>query len=294
MSFAITALLPWVLLGASLALTPLLERALAPWLFTVGIPCMTTVVVIATAASVAAVAAVGLTAHSVAANILGATLLAVVSWRVVIVTRHAWRVLKNYRAARPFARATASGTDVLVIDDPVPDAFASPVGPGVVVITTGMRDVLRSDEISALIRHERAHLRYRHAVWIQLCELCAQLNPMMVSTVRAVRHAAERHADEVAATDNRPALLRAIARASLARTYARRSPNASDLHGGGGDVVRRIQALSDPSPTTRSKRGVVVAASIALAALVVSAALGDVVQDCAAPEKGEPPTAVFR
>lgn len=294
MSFAITAVLPWVLLGASLVLTPRLERALAPRFFTVGIPCMTAAVVVATATSVAAVAAVGLSEHSVPAHILGAALLALAAWRLAVVMRHAWRVWMSYRAARPFARATASGTDVLVVDDPVPDAFASPVGPGVVVITTGMCNALRPDEVSALIGHERAHLRYRHAIWIQLGELSAQLNPIIASTVRAVRHAAERHADEVAAADNRTALLRAIARASLATADTRRSANSSDLHSDGGDVVRRIRALTAPSPTTTPKRAVVVVSSIAIAALMVSAALGDVVEDCAAPEKGEPPTAVFR
>lgn len=294
MSFVLTAALPWLLLAGCVAITPRLERSLTPLVFTMALPCTTAALAAASATSATAVGAVGVCSDSVPARVLGTALLATVAWRLVSSGRHARYVRASRRATIPFARARPAGSDVLVIDDPEPDAFATPVGSGVIVITAGMCQTLRPEELSALIEHERAHLRYRHSMWIQLCEFSARLNPMADSVVGAVRHAAERHADEVAATAGRGALVRALARAALARSDQRRPPDVCALHGGGGDVVRRVRALTEPTLPASPKRGAAALALVALVAVVLTAALGDVVQDCVAPEAGEPATAVFR
>lgn len=294
MSFVLTAALPWVLLTICVAMRLRLEQSLTPLWFTIALPCTAATLAVATATSVTAVGAVCLGSGSGPARFLGIALLVAVAWRLASSVRHARRVRSSRRATSHFARARPPGSDVLIIDDPEPDAFATPIGPGVIVITAGMCRTLRPEELSALIGHERAHLRYRHSLWIQLCELSAQLNPMAASIAGAVRHAAERHADEVAATADREALVRALARAALARSDHRRPPDARALYGAGGDIVRRVRALTELTPRATSKRGVAALVLTALVAVILTAGLGDVVQDCVAPEAGEPATAVFR
>jgi len=293
-SFALTAAAPWALLITCVAIAPWLEHALTPLWFTIAVPSTIATLSIATVASAIAGAAVSLESNSVPARILGVVLLASVAWRLSATARHGGRVRASRRANLPMERATARGSDLLVIDDPEPDAFAVPTRRGVVVVTVGMCRALDSDELSALICHERAHLRYRHSAWIQLCEFAARINPIATPVTGSVRHAAERHADEVAASAGRRSLVRALARASLARSAHRRPPGACALHSSGGNVVRRIRALTEPAPPPTPKRAVAALALFALVTVAVTAALGDVVVDCVFPEPGESATAVFR
>ncbi|MFW0796958.1 M56 family metallopeptidase [Gordonia sp. CPCC 205515] len=293
MTFTITVLAPWVLLAICVALTPWFERALTPILFTVAIPGTVAVLCAATAASAIAIAAVLLTSGEPWLRLIGLALLATVVWRLLVLMRHAGRVLASRRANAPFTRAATPGSDVLVIDDPEPDAFAVPTGKGVVVVTAGLCRVLPPDELSAVIRHERAHLRHRHYAWIQLCEFAARVNPLADPITRAVRLAAERHADQAAARGGSRPLLRALARTSLVRSARGRAPDSDALHGNGSDVVQRIRALTEQTRPATPKRGLAALAVATVAAVVIIAGLGDVVEDCVSPEPGEPPSAVF-
>lgn len=143
-----------------------------------------------------------------------------------------------------------------------------------------------------MIEHERAHLRFRHTFFTQTVELAAQFDPVLRPVVGHVRHAAERHADEWAARYDRHAAMSAVAKTVLLRAHLAR--HSTSLSSTGGDVVRRVRALTAPAPAP-ARRSVVVAALVSIAAFAaISLGLLDVAQDVIVPEVGENPTSVFR
>ncbi len=207
--------------------------------------------------------------------------------------RHGIAVAASLRAGRAFRRSPHKRGGLLVIDDAVPDAFAVPGRGGCVVVTTAMLDELDGPgERAAVLAHERCHLRRRHHLFIQAAELAACLNPLLRRWRSVVRFAAEREADECAAAGDRPAALRALARASLA---SHGCPDRSEGALGvlGADVGRRAAALRAPRPRPQRRRWVA-AALIALAALGCDGYLAaDLVQDRVVPESGESASAVI-
>ena len=160
------------------------------------------------------------------------------------------------------------------------------------VITTGLMKALSDRELRAVLEHERAHLRHRHSVWIQLCEIAVRFDPILGPLTATVRHAAERHADESAARLGRRETQTAIARIALLRTHL--DHGTRTLASTGGDVVRRVQALGEP-PQHRPDRAIVAGGLVLVIAFTaISAALFDVAQDVVAPETGEAATSIFR
>lgn len=132
----------------------------------------------------------------------------------------------------------------VILEDAEPRAFAVAGLHGRVVVTTAMVAALSSAERAALLAHERAHLRHRHHVWIQLAEVSAVANPALRRVPGVVRLMAERWADEDAArsTGDRRTTAEAIGHAALARGGPRR-PTSAALSATGGDVPQRVQAL---------------------------------------------------
>lgn len=147
--------------------------------------------------------------HVVARTVAGALLAAMV-WRTVEAARHLHRVAENLRVAAEFGRRADPLTRTLIIDEAAPDAFAVSSGGGAVVITSGLAQMLSPAELDAIVAHERAHLRYRHNVSIQVTETAAHLLPWLRVVSAAVRHQAERQADECAALDDRKSALHLI------------------------------------------------------------------------------------
>src|SRR5207253_10714450 len=134
-------------------------------------------------------------------------------------------VFRAVRAVRDLRIAAAACRDLpsaagglVVLDDAMPDAYAVPGLSGRVVVSTGMLRALRADERRVLLAHERAHLAHHHYAYVQLVSLAAAANPLLRPVVRAVRDAAERWADEVAAHEvgSRRLAAQALARAGLA------------------------------------------------------------------------------
>lgn len=200
----------------------------------------------------------------------------------------------------PAAVEPATATDDVadaewvVIDAALPEAYAVPgkLGPqrgwpwrprpdeapevtqrrGQIVVSRAMLAVLTPAQQRVLLEHERAHLRHRHYLWVQLSEAAAVLNPALSRVPALVRSAAERQADLDAAGRVGDATLtaRAIAAAALARSDALRRSTAvaQPLQATGGDVVHRVDYLLQPT-TTRSGRlgSAVLCAVIALSAL---------------------------
>lgn len=142
---------------------------------------------------------------------------------------------------------------VVVLDDPVPDAYALPGAPGRIVVSTGMLDAFDEPERQALLAHERAHLAYGHHVFVSLAHLAASTNPLLRPLATAVKYSTERWADEHAAgvTGDRRLVARTLAKAALLTRHhggeaAGALGIASGLTGrrrGPGPVPRRVAAL---------------------------------------------------
>lgn len=160
------------------------------------------------------------------------------------------------RASRTCRRAPAASGGLVVVDDPVPHAYAVPGGfghPGRVVVTTGILRALGAEERRVLLAHERAHLRHRHHLYRTVAAVAAALNPLLASLPRAVEYTTERWADERAAEEvgDRRVAARAIVKAALAGGERQRRAGLAALAFGHGDVLRRVNHLLTAPPRRR-------------------------------------------
>ncbi|GGJ40224.1 M56 family metallopeptidase [Streptomyces brasiliensis] len=143
-------------------------------------------------------------------------------------------------------------SELAVVDDDTPQAFALPGAPGRIVVSSGMLRCLGDEEREALLAHERAHLRGRHHVFQTLWRLAAALNPLLRPLADAGGFALERWADEEAAArvGSRRVVARAVGRAALASSFRASSPPALAVTGGA--VPQRVRALLAPPPPRRT------------------------------------------
>lgn len=207
---------------------------------------------------------------------------------------HVGRIRAGMAAARIFRSRAATTAGVLILDDDAPDAFAVPGRrDGAVVITSGLLKSLTTAEQAAVFRHERAHLRGRHHLFVQSVELAARLNPILLPWCSAIRYAAEREADEYAAAAGRTAALRAVALASLqSARYRSRADYACRIAQRPTECVRRVLALHGPKPRRQRRRWLAAAAVVVAVLFGDGGALVDVAQDHISPETAERLTAV--
>jgi beta-lactamase regulating signal transducer with metallopeptidase domain len=199
------------------------------------------------------------------------------------------RVLRSSRATYRRLRevCAASGSDLVVLADPVPQAFAAPGAGGHVVVSTGMLAALSPAERRVLLAHERAHLRGGHHWHTGVVRAAAAVNPLLGALSGTSTYLCERWADETAATavGNRRLAATALARAALAATAAPRGPALGpDQQGGfrpaGGlgyhheGVAGRIAALqrAPAPPRTTAYLALLVLVSAAVAADVEATA----------------------
>jgi Zn-dependent protease with chaperone function len=186
--------------------------------------------------------------------------------------------------ARRACRRRARG-GLVVVDTDRATAFATPVGGGRIVVTTGLLRVLSADERRALLAHEASHLSHGHVWWVLAADLAAAANPLLRRAARHVNHTVERWADEDAAREvgDRQVVARALARAALHRhgsPAARRhlgrvafdAPHGPALAALGGQVPDRVRALLDPPPRRHS-----LLAAVTLVALLLTSAVAAVV-----------------
>jgi hypothetical protein len=170
--------------------------------------------------------------------------------------RMLWRRMRALAAAAFEAACLPGRSQLVVVDDAAPDAYALPGLPGRVVVSTGMLDALDDTNREAMLAHERAHLACHHYAFTAAAHLAAACNPLLRPVAAAVAYTVERWADERAATEcgDRRQVARAVGRAALATAHhpARRHiPEAvlgllgrrrSALHGA-GPIPRRVAAL---------------------------------------------------
>ncbi|MEU6409781.1 M48 family metalloprotease [Microbispora sp. NPDC046933] len=184
---------------------------------------------------------------------LALVVLAVVG--VLTIRTAARQCLALRRASRACRHASAASGGLVVVDDPVPHAYAVPGGfggPGRVVVTTGMLRALGAEERRVMLAHEHAHLRHHHHVYRTVAVVAAALNPLLASLPRAVEYTTERWADERAAAEvgDRRTAARAIVKAALA-TGDRRRAGLAALAFGHGDVLPRVNHLLAAPPRRR-------------------------------------------
>ncbi|MEU6065613.1 MULTISPECIES: M48 family metalloprotease [Streptomyces] len=207
-----------------------------------------------------------------AATSVGA--LAVCAWTLVRSVLHQTRA---FRAARSEAGHGPAAGDLCVVDSPRPDAYALPGRPHRIVVTTAMLRSLDAAEREALFAHERAHNEGGHHYFLAAAELAAHCHPALRPVRETIRLAAERAADEAAATavGDRRLTARAIARAALAgQDAACERPDFAPA-ATTGPVPRRVQALlAAPPAPRRAARSIAVLLAACTAVSCVASATG--------------------
>ncbi|MFD0505994.1 M48 family metalloprotease [Streptomyces chiangmaiensis] len=96
---------------------------------------------------------------------------------VLMAARMLWHRARSLAAATLDAACMPARDGLVVVDDEVPDAFALPGLPGLVVVSTGMLHTLDETEHDILLAHERAHLSAHHYAFVALAQLGAAANP---------------------------------------------------------------------------------------------------------------------
>ncbi|MGW2524475.1 M56 family metallopeptidase [Streptomyces sp. NPDC001617] len=161
------------------------------------------------------------------------------------------RQVRHVLWARRECGRVPGDTELAVLDDEAPQAFALPGAPGRIVVSRGMLRCLSDGEREALLAHERAHLRGRHHLFQTVWRLAAAVNPLLRPLAEAGGFVLERWADEEAAAriGSRTVVARAVGRAALASAGAARP---ATLAATGGAVPQRVQALLAPPPPRRT------------------------------------------
>jgi Zn-dependent protease with chaperone function len=200
-----------------------------------------------------------------------------------VLTVSAWTLLRSavrqfhaFRSARRQADRSPTAGDLCVIDSPHPDAYALPGRPHRIVVTTAMLRSLGPAEREALFAHERAHNAGRHHRFLLAAELAAHCHPGLRRLRDTVRLAAERAADEAAATavGDRHLTARAIARAALAGHASHSTRPDFAAAATTGPVPHRVAALLAPPaqrPRTTSWIALLLAACTAFSACAAAA-----------------------
>jgi hypothetical protein len=174
--------------------------------------------------------------------VLAVPLLAAVGWRL-------WHMVVGRRRLYRTLRAAclgSGGSDLVVLDDPVPEAFALPGRPPYVVVSSGMLGALPAAERRVLLAHERAHIADGHSWHLALADAAAALNPLLFRVRQISVYMCERWADERAAVAvaDRGLAAKALARAALAAEHQRQSRAKLAFHE--HDVAGRVAALGRP------------------------------------------------
>jgi Zn-dependent protease with chaperone function len=215
--------------------------------------------------------------HSPVAPVVSALALAALTWSGCRLCREVRAIVAEARTVLGPSTVRRAATEVIVVDDPVPQAHALGVGVlglGRIVVSSGLLRLLDADERAAVIAHEHAHLDQHHALLATASRLSAALNPLLAPIRDDLRYVLERSADEAAAaTTSRGALASGIAKAALATVHtARVAGGAFALHRQA--VADRVAALL-AEPTERTRAAWVLVAVAVVAAAAVAWALHD-------------------
>lgn len=141
------------------------------------------------------------------------------------------RAVTDQRRARIDATVgshrTVSGVDFAIVPVGAVLAYSVDVDEPQIVLSTGMLDSLRPDEVDLVLGHELAHLHYGHGRTLRLLSAArAALGPLTAAADSEIRLAIERVADE-AVTGVDDTRRREFSEALLRSTGLRRPPVAA-------------------------------------------------------------------
>lgn len=191
---------------------------------------------------------------------------------LVVLARAAQCLLRSWRTARAgrirqrtqlsLLAHTDDDRDVVVLDHASCAAYCVPGRAGRIVITSAAQAALDPEQMTAVIAHERAHLRGRHHLVIQ----CATSLRAAFPFVPAFRHAEDEVArlTEMVADD---AAIRTVDRLTLATALVRLAEGttpAGALGAGGSTVLIRVRRLADPAAPLSPTRRLATLAGVAL------------------------------
>jgi Zn-dependent protease with chaperone function len=132
---------------------------------------------------------------------------------VVVMTLLTWRYVRSLRRASVRTRAHAEAARItgrrvegqeapFVLDASQPAVYCVPGRPATIVVTTGALAVLGTEQLTAVLAHERAHLAGRHHLLLAVTRSLAAIAPFVPLFARGtgeVARLAEMRADDVAA-----------------------------------------------------------------------------------------------
>lgn len=192
---------------------------------------------------------------------------------MVLVGGFGMRLSRALRRMRDSADAHSSGVrlvgrrlggDVVVVDSAEPAAYCVAGRTPTIVVTSAAIDVLDDDELAAVLAHERAHLRGRHAFVIAVVRGLVAVLPA-VGLIRAaaarIPTLLEMSADDVAARRHgRDALLSGLLALSQANVHRGHRLAAAEVA-----VLARAERLAAPrSPLTAAGSSAVLSGTVAM------------------------------
>jgi len=165
---------------------------------------------------------------------------------------------------------------VVVLDHDAPAAYCMPSGRYRVVVSAGALAALGTEQLQAVLAHERAHLRCRHHLMLAVAAALARAFPRVPLFARAgpeLGVLAELAADDAAARRHgRDHLAKALV------ILARAGTRPAALAAGGPATIARIQRLLAPPQQCQARRarlaataGLLLPAAIACLPLIIAA-----------------------
>jgi len=179
-------------------------------------------------------------------------------------SRRGWRAHATLVAA---AGRPCPEPGVIVLDEDAPAAYCMPCGRYRVVVSAGALAVLGTEQLQAVLAHERAHLRCRHHLMLAVAAALARAFPGVPLLAQAgpqLGVLAEMAADDAAARRHDPDHL-----AAALVILARAGTHPPALAVGGPAAIARIQRLLAPPQQRQARR----ARLAATAALLLPAAI---------------------
>ncbi|MFD0021162.1 M56 family metallopeptidase [Streptomyces sp. NPDC058382] len=184
-------------------------------------------------------------------RIAGKTAVAALTAVAVACASTLWRHYSFRARARRTLAGLPTTSEVAVLPDGVPYAYALPGSPGRIMVSSAMLDCLTPAEQRVLLAHERAHLAGRHHRLLLAVQLAGCVNPLLRPLRAALTYSTERWADEQAAVDTGDRRLTARAVGKAAIVSHRSATGTVAAFAAAGPVPRRVAALLGPAPSER-------------------------------------------
>lgn len=181
---------------------------------------------------------------------LGAAAPVIVAVRVALLVRR-MRLRAREHASAVRIVGHSAGDDIVVMPSTEPVAYCVAGRRPAIILTTATLSMLSTEQLDAIVAHERAHLAGRHAAVVELMRGLATALPrlrLFKDGAAQVSTLLEMRADDVAARRHgRPALLAGLIALSGAAT-----PDAG-LAAAREDVVERARRLAGAGVLSRSR-----------------------------------------